>query len=87
MKKRYSVVQAKEIPGRDKPTWLRHGIAFENEKGLRIKLESLPLPNSDGDVWLSLFEDNGSRPDQGGQAQSNSFQAPASDGLDDDIPF
>ena len=40
MSKRFSVVQAKEVPGRDKPVWLRHGIAFENDKGISIKLGS-----------------------------------------------
>ena len=39
MSKRFSVVQAKEVPGRDKPVWLRHGIAFQNDKGISIKLE------------------------------------------------
>ena len=56
MSKRFSVVQAKEVPGRDKPVWLRHGIAFEGEKGISIKLEGLPLPNKEGEVWLKLFE-------------------------------
>lgn len=63
MKKRYNLVQAKDIPGRDKPIWLRHGTAFQNEDGkMRIKLESLPIPNADGDIWLNLFEDDGQQP-------------------------
>ena len=83
MSKRFSVVQAKEVPGRDKPVWLRHGIAFEGDKGISIKLESLPLPNKDGEVWLKLFEDDGSR-------QNPQHAAPAAtpaDKIDDEIPF
>jgi len=64
MSKRFSVVQAKEVQGRDKPVWMRHGIAFSGEKGISIKLESLPLPNKDGEIWLRLFEDDGSRSQQ-----------------------
>lgn len=80
MSKRFSVVQAKEVPGRDKPVWMRHGIAFQNDKGISVKLESLPLPNAQGEVWLRLFEDEGSR---GGQQQA---AAPKND-MDDEIPW
>ena len=72
MSKRFSVVQAKEVPGRDKPV--------EGEKGISIKLESLPLPNKDGEVWLKLFVDDGNR-----QQQSTPAAKPAD--LDDEIPF
>ena len=71
MSKRFSVVQAKEVPGRDKPVWLRHGIAFQNEKGISIKLEGLPLPNKDGEVWLKLVEDDGSRSQQSSRADTD----------------
>ena len=71
MSKRFSVVQAKEVPGRDKPVWLRHGIAFQNEKGISSKLEGLPLPNKDGEVWLKLFEDDGSRSQQSSRADTD----------------
>ena len=71
MSKRFSVVQAKEVPGRDKPVWLRHGIAFQNDKGISIKLEGLPLPNKEGEVWLKLFEDDGSRSQQLSRADTD----------------
>tara|TARA_A100000172_G_scaffold69562_1_gene49665 strand:+ start:3838 stop:4080 length:243 start_codon:yes stop_codon:yes gene_type:complete len=56
-----NVVQAKEVDGRDKPVWLKHGVAFEKDGKISIKLESLPLPNKDGEVWLRLFEQDDSR--------------------------
>ena len=71
MSKRFSVVQAKEVPGRDKPVWLRHGIAFQNDKGISIKLEGLPRPNKEGEVWLKLFEDDGSRSQQSSRADTD----------------
>ena len=90
MSKRFSVVQAKEIPGRDKPIWMKHGVAFEGPKGLSIKLESLPLPNKDGEVWLKLFEDDGTQ--NGGSGGGSRSGGSGSGGrgredLDDSIPF
>ena len=83
MKKRYNLVQAKDIPGRDKPIWLRHGTAFQNDDGkMRIKLESLPIPNADGEIWLSLFEDDGKKPGDVTPPPSDALT-----GFDDDIGF
>ena len=93
MSKRFSVVQAKEVPGRDKPIWMKHGVAFEGPKGLSIKLESLPLPNKDGEVWLKLFEDDGSQGaggNGGGRSGGGSGGGSSNRGredLDDSIPF
>lgn len=82
-KKRFNVSQAKDIPGRDKPIWLKHGVAFQGEDGkIRVKLESLPLPNAEGEVWLNLFEDDGQR-----EGAAPHPDAPLSGGLDDKIPF
>ena len=78
MTKRFNVSQAKDIPGRDKPVWLKHGIAFEKDGKIRIKLESLPIPNKDGEIWLRLFEDDGSRSQQNNSGGSS---------MDDAIPF
>ena len=48
MKKQYNVAQAKEVEGRDKPIWIKLGRAFANEKGIRVKLDALPLPRWQG---------------------------------------
>jgi hypothetical protein len=84
--KRYNVTQAIEIQGRDKPMWHKHGVAFENPgKPVRIKLESLPMPNKDGEVWLTLFEDTKSAENGSQSLPGNDFgSATASD---EDIPF
>lgn len=81
--KKFNVTQAKSIPGRDKAVWIRHGIAFENDSGkIRVKLESIPIPDEKGEIWLSLFEDNGEQ----GARSSKAQQAPDDD-FGGDIPF
>lgn len=81
--KKFNVTQAKSVPGRDKAVWIRHGIAFENDSGkIRVKLESIPIPDEKGEIWLSLFEDNG---DQG--ARSSKAQQAPDDDFGGDIPF
>jgi len=102
MSKRFRVVQAKDIPGREKPLWLRIGTAFEKEGKMRIKLDVLPMPNKDSEVWLSLFEDDGQGAPgaaAGGFSSAGSAGAfsapigeaagmPGSNDLDDDaLPF
>ena len=81
--KKFNVTQAKTIQGRDKAVWIRHGIAFENDSGkIRVKLESIPIPDEKGEIWLSLFEDNGEQ----GARSSKAQQAPDDD-FGGDIPF
>jgi len=58
MKKRMNVNQRKDIPGRDKPVWLRIGKAWEEDGKVSIKLDVLPLPNDKNEIWLSLFDDD-----------------------------
>ena len=78
--RKFNVTQAKTVQGRDKAVWIRHGIAFENDQGkVRVKLESIPIPDEKGEIWLSLFEDTGN--------QSAKPTQPQDDGLDGDILF
>lgn len=82
--KKFNVTQAKTVPGREKAMWIRHGIAFENDSGkIRVKLESIPIPDEKGEIWLSLFEDNG---EQNAKSARSTQQAPDDD-FGDDIPF
>jgi len=79
--KRFNVTFAKEIPNRDKPLWIRVGTAFDKQDGkpVRIKLDCLPIPNKDGDIWLTLFEADG--------RDNNSGDFDKVEGMDDSIPF
>ena len=58
MKPKYNLSQAKEIPGRDKPYWVKVCIGLEKEGKIRIILDVLPIPNKDGEIWLNLFEND-----------------------------
>ena len=85
MDKQYKISQAKDIPGRDKPIWLTHGRAFEKPDGrIRLKLDSIPIPNADGEIWLNLFEINEEESDAGKDKLSG-FDEPETG--DDDIHF
>ena len=84
MKKMYNVVQGqKRRNDPEKSDWVKLGIAFEDSKGMRIKLNALPIPNQEAEIWLSLFpmDDKGKLDNQPSQ-QNNS-----SGDLNDEIPF
>ena len=81
MKKMFNVVQGqKRRNDPEKTDWIKLGIAFEDSKGMRIKLNALPLPNEEAEIWLSLFpmDDKFKGSDQS-SAQDND--------LDDEIPI
>ena len=85
MKKTLRVVQPqKRRNDPDKTDWVRLGIGWSDSKGTRIKLNALPLQDENGEVWISLFEDDGSG---GGQKQQQSSQQNNSGGMNDEIPF
>jgi len=84
MKKMFNVVQGqKRRNDPEKSDWIKLGIAFEDSKGMRIKLNALPIPNQEAEIWLSLFpmDDKGKVDNQSSQ-QNNS-----SDNFNDEIPF
>lgn len=84
MKKMYNVVQGqKRRSDPDKSDWVKMGIAFEDSKGMRIKLNALPIPNQEAEIWLSLFPmDDKGKVDNQPSPQNNS-----SSDLNDEIPF
>lgn len=70
-------------PGKDGKTyWLKLGAQFPSKdgQGWTIKLDALPLPDKNGDIWLSCKEprERSSTPVQSGSLR---------DQLDDEIPF
>lgn len=75
----FDVVQGSkyEKDGEEKTRWRNLGVAFEKEgKISSLKLEALPLPDKNGEVWLNIFE----------QKPKNSFSS-SNNKLDDEIPF
>jgi hypothetical protein len=63
----------KDRNGDEKTRWLKMGVCFESEKGLSIKIDSMPIAF---DGWMSLMTP---KPKEGAPSTANS--------IDDDIPF
>lgn len=52
----YKVVQPRKSGDRTK--WITVGFAFKREDKFSMKLETYPMPNDKGEVWLQLYERN-----------------------------
>lgn len=89
--------------GRDdrdgKTRWTKIGVMFpaKSGDGFAIKLDALPLPNKDGDVWIKAFVPQ-PRDTQEAVAQVNrqrptgiperpQVRGGSAPSLDDDVPF
>lgn len=60
MAKRYDICTPR--PGKDDKTfWVRIGTAWENDKGIQLVFDALPLPDREGRCVASLFEPKGDR--------------------------
>lgn len=82
MAKRFDVCSPRPRKDSDKPYWHRVGTAFQNDKGVNITFDSLPLPDKEGRVSVFLFEAK----DKG--ASSNAATTSRGrDEIDDQIPF
>ena len=69
-----------------KTYWHKVGVKFLWDDGREsIKLDSLPLPNEKGEVWMNLFEP---RPrDDAATGTWDSSEETTSKDFDDEIPF
>jgi hypothetical protein len=63
--------------------WHKVGTAFQGTKGINVLFDSLPLPDAEGRVAVSLFEP---RERQAAAPTRAPSQSAAAD-LDDEIPF
>ena len=73
--------------GKDGKTyWHKLGVKFVYDDGKEsIKLDSLPLPNEKGEVWMNLFEP---RPrDDAAKGTWDNPEETTSKDFDDEIPF
>lgn len=77
--------------------WHRVGTAWEGEKGISISFDSMPLPDKDGQVRVSLFEPRESKGSESRSAPADA-RPPMGNGpargrvdyaqdMNDDIPF
>lgn len=68
----------------DRTFWLKVGSAWQNEKGIQVVLDALPLPDAEGRCVINLFEPK-PREDRGQSSRAQS----SNDGWgrDDDPAF
>jgi len=64
--------------GEEKPNWVKMGVVFESEKGLSLKIESVPIG---WDGWASLFVPKPK------EKSNDPFAEVSLSKMDDDIPF
>lgn len=83
MAKRFDVCSPRSRKDSDKTFWHRVGSAFENDKGINIVFDSLPLPDKEGRVSVFLFEPR----EKPAQASSTARRAATANDMDDNIPF
>lgn len=77
----------------DKTFWTRIGTAWQNDKGIQLVFDALPLPDAEGRCVASLFEPRDN--DRARSANADRQQARGnggpqnkySDDMDDSIPF
>ncbi len=68
----------------DKTFWTRIGTAWQNEKGIQLVFDALPLPDAEGRCVANLFEP---KPRDGGQQSGGQTRGRIADELDDDVPY
>lgn len=84
MSKRYDICTPRK--GRDDKTfWTRIGTAWENEKGIQLVFDALPLPDNEGRCVANLFEPR--KPDGSRGGATNRSEPPLREALDDEIPY
>ena len=78
----------------EKTRWLHCGVLLQTDKGMRIKLESLPVArplSDDGGLWLQVFEESDAQKQEQGFRKPNQDSArgqnTAKPDPQDDIPF
>lgn len=78
MSKRYDICTPRK--GRDDKTfWTRIGTAWENDRGIQLVFDALPLPDNEGRCVANLFEP---RDNNQGNAQASNNRSRR----DDDVP-
>lgn len=91
MVKVMEIKQPKE--GKDGKTyWHKVGVKFVYDDGKEsIKLDSLPLPNEKGEVWMNVFEprpkDDTASGTWSNPEQKDTATDTASKDFDDEVPF
>lgn len=65
--------------------WIRIGTAWENDKGIQLVFDALPLPDAEGRCVANLFEPKNDRARSASRDQADARDR--ADPLDDEVPF
>lgn len=85
MAKRYDIASPRK--GKDDKTfWTRIGTAWENEKGIQLVFDALPLPDAEGRCVANLFEPRDDRAKSVSRDQADARERSQSRDYDDDLP-
>lgn len=76
-----AVISRKDKDGKWRSTKI--GAAFPKEDRFNVVLDALPMPNAEGQAFITLFP---AKPKGEGRAE-NQGAAPRSDDMSDEIPF
>jgi len=71
--------------GEEKTRWARCGVIMQTDKGMRIKLDTIPVGGDGQGLWLSVFEKD--QPQHSGSGPKPATNAPQGGKDDDPIPF
>jgi hypothetical protein len=90
MSKRYDICTPRK--GRDDKTfWTRIGTAWENDRGIQLVFDALPIPDSEGRCVANLFEPRDSQgqrqPSNGDWKNEVRRNFPDASDYSDDAPF
>jgi hypothetical protein len=83
MSDRWDVMSPRTNKASGKTFWHRVGTAFQGQKGINVIFDSLPLPDAEGRVAVSLFEPRDAAAPRAAPKRTESAAAD----LDDEIPF
>ena len=79
-----AVISRKSEDGKTRYTKIGAAFPAKNGDGFNIVLDALPMPNAEGQAWISLFVP---KPKEDHGQQQAPAPSPASNDMDDEIPF
>jgi hypothetical protein len=84
MTERYdAVISRKDKNGKTRYTKIGAAFPAKQGEGINIVLDALPMPNAEGQAWISLFVPKS----KDGQEAAPQSAAPRTEEMNDEIPF
>lgn len=78
-----AVISRKDKDGKTRYTKIGAGFPAKNGEGFNIVLDALPMPNAEGQAWISLYVPKEKTDEQPKRAASTA----RGNDMDDSIPF